>query len=256
MRPVFQVFVNNWKFKFHDIQGVRAGCAGTCRSVWRSAWSEVSTWWGHQQGLGRTDTGQLGGSRRWEFPLLSSTTHLFPGQQPFPPIFVEKGTRCLISTLFVCNYDTGDIRKVLNQHKFRKIPKNPINIIQLLHLLLFLHLQFLLLLFLLQLQLLLFSVTNNTKWRFKRLPRRKYDQRRYMKKKTNPDPTSTTHFWQNGVWMNNDEVKNKWNDCAQQIFANTWKSLILCWLFRIDCRCWLFFDNSLKNLECNISTGS
>ena len=90
---------------------------------------------------------------------------------PQPPTsFLDKtlstnirGKRCLISTLFVCNYNTGDIRKVLNQHKFVKIPKNPINIIQLLQLLLFLHLQFLLLLFLLQLQLLLFSVTNNTK---------------------------------------------------------------------------------------------
>ena len=42
----------------------------------------------------------------------------------------------------------------------------------------------------------------------------------YMKKKDQipPQPHS---FDINGVWMNNDEVKNKWNDCAQQIFANT-----------------------------------
>ena len=36
---------------------------------------EVSTWWGHQQGLGRTDTGQLGGSQlrplRIPAPLLT-----------------------------------------------------------------------------------------------------------------------------------------------------------------------------------------
>ena len=77
MWPVFQVLATigslNSTISKESAQVVLEPVAQCGGVVGRTV--EVSTWWGHQQGLGRTDTGQLGGSQlrplRIPAPLLT-----------------------------------------------------------------------------------------------------------------------------------------------------------------------------------------